>query len=124
MSGRDRDVGRQYVSGNKKRRAKIEKQEKDSAVASKSRKITDFLGGSSSTSEVLPECAILSCFGEEKELSKPDESQTCNEPNDIAINSTCDLSRDELSDLKNNNSKILIYSSDLGSWPTTVDKFN
>ena len=125
MSGRHRDIGRQFASGNAKRKAKNDKEKKNSLVVSQTRKVTEFFAGQSPSAQVQPGTADV-------ENSVDNESSESEQefPIDPPIAPT-PMSVDQ-NDAHGDNSDpnvpqietAVLISSDLGTWPETINSMN
>ena len=122
MSGRHRDVGRQFPSGSSKRKAKNEKEKKDSLVVSKTRKVTEFFTGQPTSTHAEPGTLDVENSvdneSSESEQELPSDAQTSrsvDQSNVIEDNLDPDVTQTETD---------AFLSSDLGTWPETVDSMN
>ena len=87
MSGRHRDIGRAFLSGYLKRKAKTDKDKKDEAVVAKSRKVTEFFHQNS----------VNRSFNEDSELPTDDPTRSWLDDTDTADDAVDEASANEMS---------------------------
>ena len=130
MSGRHRDIGRQFPSGSAKRKAKDEKEKRDSLVASKTRKVTDFFTGRSANAQVQPQT-----LNEERETDHESSESEHEYPVDPTFSQTSVASNVDDADTDNSPPSVnqieterlqsdALLTSDLGTWPETINTKN
>lgn len=116
--GRHRDVGRHHPSGNAKRKAKNEKEKKDSLATAKSRKLTEYFAGNPSTA--LAQSETWNEFHNESSESEQEVPSSSHENPSEAETSISDDARAERVDLHGQR-LISMHDSDIGLWPETIE---
>ena len=130
MSGRHRNIGRQYPSGRAKRKAKDEKEKRDSLVASKTRKINDFFSGSSSQqihpeTETIGEESVMDHDSSESEQEFPLEANISPASAARCEDGVDAVESPSVSQIETDGEGVETHlPPDLGLWPETVDATN
>ena len=128
MSGRHRDIGRQHPSGRAKRKAKDEKEKRDSLVISKTRKINDFFSGSSSQQiqpGTISEESVLDQESSESEQEFPLEANISPASVATSRDGVDAVESPSVTQIETDGEGVETHlPPDLGLWPETVDATN